>query len=57
VEVVIHEAIGMTEPMVAPIDLVENEEKVLPILVILVNTLLFISPGCDVIHSTGIFDA
>jgi hypothetical protein len=50
-------AIGMAEPMVAPVDLVQNEEKVLPILVILVNRLLFISPGGDMIHSAGIFDA
>jgi hypothetical protein len=42
--------------MVAPIDLVENEEKVLPTLVTLVNRLLFISPRDDMIHSAGIFD-
>jgi len=42
--------------MLASIDLVQNEEKALPILVILVNRLLFISPGGDMIHSAGIFD-
>jgi hypothetical protein len=57
VEVVIHEAIRMADPMVAFVDFVENEEKVLPILVIFVNRLLFISPGGDMIDSAGIFDA
>jgi len=47
----------MAEPMVAFVDFVENEEKVLTILVILVNRLLFISPGGDMIHSARIFDA
>ena len=42
---VIHEAIGMAEPMVALIDLVESGEKVLSIFIIFVNRLLFISPG------------
>jgi len=56
-KVVIHKAIGMAEPMVAFVDFVENEEKVLTILVILVNRLLFISPGGDMIHSARIFDA
>jgi len=57
VKVVIHEAIGMAEPIVAFIDLVESREKVLSICLILVNRLLFISPGGYVIHSPGIFDA
>jgi len=47
----------MADPMVAFVDFVENEEEVLPILVILVNRLLFISPRGDMIHGTGIFDA
>ena len=53
---VIHEAIGMAEPMVALVDLVENGEKVLPILILPVNKLFSISPRGDMIHSTGIFD-
>jgi hypothetical protein len=57
VEVFIHEAVGMAEPIVAFIDLVESGEKVLSILVVLVNRLLFIFPGGYLIHSAGIFDA
>jgi hypothetical protein len=45
VKVVIHEAIGMAEPIIAFIDLVESGEKILSILVVLVNRLFFISPG------------
>jgi hypothetical protein len=47
----------MAEPIVAFIDLVESGEKVLSILVVLVNRLLFIFPGGYLIHSAGIFDA
>ena len=50
-------AIGMAEPMVALIDLVENGKKVLSIFIIFVNRLLFISPGGYMVHSTRIFDA
>jgi hypothetical protein len=50
----IHEAIGMAEPIVALIDLLESKKKVLSILVILVNRLLFISPGSYMIHSAAI---
>jgi hypothetical protein len=57
VKVVIHEAIGMAEPIVAFIDLVESGEKDLSILVILVNRRFFISPPGYIIHSSGIFDA
>jgi hypothetical protein len=56
VKVVIHEAIGMAEPIVAFIDLVESGEKILSILVVLVNRLFFISPGGYMIHSAWIFD-
>jgi hypothetical protein len=54
---VIHEAISMAEPIVAPIDLVQSSEEVLPISVVFVNRLLFISPRSDMIHSPGIFDS
>jgi hypothetical protein len=53
---VIHEAIGMADPMVALIDLVQSSEEVFSIAVVFVNRLLFISPGGDVIHRPRIFD-
>jgi hypothetical protein len=53
---VIHEAIGMAEPMVALIDLVQSSEEVVSISVVSVNRLLFISPGGDMIHRPGIFN-
>ena len=49
--------LGMAEPIVALFDLAQSREKVLPILIILVNRPLFISPRGYMIHSTGIFDA
>jgi hypothetical protein len=57
VEVIVHEAIGMAQPMVAFINLVENGEKVLSILVIPVNRLLFISPRGYMIYGARVFDA
>ena len=48
-----HEAIGMAEPMVALVDLVDNEKKVLPILIIFVNRLFFISPRGDIYTAPG----
>jgi hypothetical protein len=54
---VIHEAIGMADPIVALIDSVQSSEEVVSISVVFVNRLLFISPGGDMIHSPGIFDA
>jgi hypothetical protein len=47
----------MAQPMVAFINLVENGEKVLSILVIPVNRLLFISPGGYMIYGARVFDA
>jgi hypothetical protein len=55
-KMVIHEAIGMADPMVALIDLVQSSEEVFSIAVVFVNRLLFISPGGDMIHRLGIFD-
>jgi hypothetical protein len=53
---VLHEAIGMADPMVALIDLVQSGEEVISIAIIFVNRLPFISPGSDVIHRPGIFN-
>ena len=53
---VIHQAIGMAEPIVALIDLVQSSEEVVSLSIVLVNRLLFISPGSDMIHSPAILD-
>jgi len=57
VKMVIHEAIGMADPIVALIDLVQSSEEIVSIAVVFVNSLLFISPGSDMIHRPRIFDA
>jgi hypothetical protein len=53
---VIHEAIGMAEPIVAPVDLVQSSKEVFSISVVFINRPLFISPRGDMIQSSGIFD-
>jgi hypothetical protein len=52
-----HEAIGMAEPIVALIDLVQCSKEIISISVVFVNRFLLISPGSDMIHSPGIFDS
>jgi len=54
---VIHETIGMAEPIVALINLVQSSEEVVSISVVFVNRLLFISPGGNMIYSARVFDA
>jgi hypothetical protein len=55
-KMVIHEAIGMAEPIVAPVDLVQSSKEVFSISVVFINRPLFISPRGDMIQSSGIFD-
>ena len=55
--VVVHHTIGMTEPIIAFIDMLECVQEVHPVLFVFENGLLFIAAGCDVIDGTGVFYA
>jgi hypothetical protein len=52
---VIHEAVCVTDPVVALVDVLEGIEKIDPVLVALENGFLFIAAGRDVVDCTGIF--
>jgi hypothetical protein len=54
---VVHEAVPMTQPMVALVDMREDFEKCLAILVVLEHCFFIVAPIGDVIHGAGVFDA
>ena len=55
--VVVHHAVGMTEPIVSFINVLERVQEVDAVLVVFENGLLFVSAGGDVIDGTGVFYA
>jgi len=55
--VVVHHAVGMTEPVIPFIDMLERVQEVDAVLVVFENGLLFIAARGDVIDSTGVFYA
>ncbi len=54
---VVHEAVGVAEPVVAFIDVGKDSEECLPVRVILKYSFFVVSPVGDVIHRAGVFDA
>jgi hypothetical protein len=54
---VVHQAVGVTDPVVALVDVLEGIEKVDPVLVALEYGLSFIAAGSDMVNSTGILYA
>ena len=55
--VVVHEAVGMTEPVIAFIDMLEGVQEVDSVLVVLEHGFLLVPAGGDVVDSAGIFYA
>ena len=53
--VVVHEAVGMTEPIIPLIDMLECVQEVDAVLVVFENGFLFIAAGGYVIDGTGVF--
>lgn len=56
-DMVIHQAVGMAEPVIPLIDMLEGVQEVDAVLVVFENGLLFITAGGDVIDGTGVFYA
>lgn len=55
--VVIHHAVGMTEPVIPLIDMLKCIQEVDSVLIVFENGFLFIAAGGDVIDGTGVFYA
>ena len=55
--VVVHHAVGMTEPVIPFIDMLERVQEVDAVLVVFENGLLFIAARGNVIDGTGVFNA
>ncbi len=55
--VIVQEAVGMADPVVALDDVLEGVQKIDSVLIALEDGLLFIPPGGDVIDSAGILDS
>ena len=55
--VIVHHTVGMTEPVISFIDMLECVQEVDPVLVVLENGLLFIAAGGEVINGAGVFNA
>jgi hypothetical protein len=53
---VVHETVGVTDPVLAFDNVLEGVQKVKPVLVALENGLSLIAPGSDVVDRTGIFN-
>ena len=55
--VIVHQAVGMAEPVKAVDDLGKSIEKKLPVGIVPKDGLLFVAPGGDVVKSTVVLDA
>jgi hypothetical protein len=53
--VVVHEAVRVTDPITALVDVLEGIQEIDPILIAFENSLLFIPAGRDMVDCTGIF--
>ena len=54
---VVHQTVGVADPMVSFIDMLQHVQKVDAVLIVSENGLLFVAAGGDVIDSTCIFYA
>ena len=54
---IIHKAVGVTDPMVAFDDVSDGIEEFGPILIVSEDWLLLVSPGGYMVNRTGILDA
>jgi hypothetical protein len=52
-----HEAVGVADPVVAFVDVLEGVQEVLAVLVVLEDGLFLVPPGGNVINCAGIFYA
>ena len=52
---IVHQAVGMAEPVISFINMLDCVQEVDPVLVIFENSLLFIAAGGDVINGTSVF--
>jgi hypothetical protein len=52
-----HEAVGVADPIITLVDMLENMKEVLAVCVGLENRFLFIPAGGHMIYCAGIFDA
>jgi len=50
---IIHQTIGMTEPVITPVNLVKDFEEILTALIILKNLIFVISSAGNMINSPG----
>jgi hypothetical protein len=55
--VVVHQTVGMADPMISLIDMLQHVQKVDAVLIVSKYGLLFVATGGDVIDSTCIFYA
>jgi hypothetical protein len=55
--VVVHQAVGVADPMIPLIDMLQRIQKVRVVLVVFKNSLLFVPAGGDVIDSTCVLYA
>jgi hypothetical protein len=55
--VVLHQAVGVADPMIPLIDMLQHVQKVDAVPIVSENSLLFVATGGDVIDSTCVFYA
>jgi hypothetical protein len=54
---VVHQTVGVADPIVALIDMLKGVQKIDPVLVAPENGLSLIASGSNVINSTGVFNS
>jgi hypothetical protein len=55
--VVVHEAVGVADPVISLVDVLEGVQEADPVLVALEDGLSFVAPGGNVVDCTGVFYA
>ncbi len=54
---VVHEAVGVADPVVAFVDVLEGIQEIDAVLVAFEDGLLFVTPGSNVVDSSGVLYA
>jgi hypothetical protein len=55
--VVVHQTVGMADPVVALVDVLEGVQEFNAVVVVLEDGLSLVSAGSDVVHSAGVFNS
>jgi hypothetical protein len=54
---VVHKAVGVTQPVITLVDMLKGVEEILAVLIVFKDSLLFVAARGDVVNGSGVFYA